>query len=85
MQQKEKKIYISNLRPIGNSAGLQGRLYKHKLDDLWQTDNKGQEYINFNLWPNREPDQYGNTHAMTLNQWKPGDPTGNNNTNNLPF
>lgn len=28
-------------------------------------------YINLDIVPRRETDQYGNTHSVTLNDWKP--------------
>ena len=83
MEQKEKKVYLSNLKTIGQTQGVKGRIYADKVQDHWQTDDKGRKYLPFAIWPNREPDQFGNTHAMTLDTWKP-DPS-KKTTSDLPF
>lgn len=92
METKEKKVYLSNLKSIGQqNQGLRGRLYEEKLSEHWQTDDKGRRYIPFNVWANREPDQYGNTHTMILDTYKPTQQVGVNNSLNkdkytdLPF
>lgn len=89
MENKPKAIYITNLKPIGSTSGLKGRIYKHKLsDDFWQVDDKGQEYLPFTIWENKAPDKYGYTHNMQLDQWKPepkSESVGNESTNDLPF
>jgi hypothetical protein len=83
METKEKKVYLSNLKQIGQTTGLKGRIYADKTSEHWQTDEKGRKYLPFSIWQNREPDQYGNTHAMILDTWKP-DPS-KKNTSDLPF
>jgi hypothetical protein len=71
METKEKKVYLSNLKTIGQTQGLKGRIYEDKIEDHWETDDKGRRYIQYAIWPNREPDQYGNSHAMLKDTWKP--------------
>lgn len=83
MEQKEKKIYLSNLRPIGNSAGLKGRIYLEKvLEEHIQEDHRGKKFVAYNIWPNKSEDQYGNTHVMVLDTWKP---SKEKSENDLPF
>ena len=36
------------------------------------TANNGKKYISLNVDAKREPDQYGNTHTVTVDTWKPG-------------
>ena len=84
METKEKKVYLSNLKTIGQTQGIKGRIYADKTDAHWQIDDKGREYLAFAIWPNREPDQYGNTHAMILDTWKP-DAAKQSTKSDLPF
>lgn len=85
MEQKEKKVYLANFKPIGNTSGLKGRIYFK--DEQVQLDPKGRKYIPMAIWQNREPDQYGNTHVGILDTFKPNKEAvnENSNTNNLPF
>ena len=92
METKEKKVYLSNLKSIGQqNQGIRGRLYEEKLSEHWKTDDKGRRYIPINVWANREPDQYGNTHTMVLDTFKPTPQSGVNNSpqkdkySDLPF
>lgn len=82
METKEKKVYISNLKTIGQTQGLKGRIYKDKTEGLWMKDDKGREYLQFAIWPNKEPDQYGNSHAMVHDNWKP---SAEKKTDDLPW
>lgn len=86
METKSKKVYLSNLKTIGQTGGLKGRIYMDKIREHLVTDDKGREYIQFTIWPNKETDQYGNSHAMVLDDWKP-DPSKatQKTTNDLPF
>ena len=86
MEQKEKKTYVANFKPIGNSAGLKGRVYINP--EHIETDQRGKQFIPIVIWPNREPDQYGNTHAALLDTFKPNKDFNKDNqtsNNNLPF
>ena len=82
MENKPKKVYLSNLKPIGSTTGLKGRIYLDKIEEHFQVDDKGRKYINYSIWENREPDQYGNSHAMVLDTWKP---EAKKETSDLPF
>lgn len=71
MENKPATVYLSNLKPIGSTTGLKGRIYEDKVDEHWQTDDKGRKYLPYTIWENKAPDQYGNTHFMKLDLWKP--------------
>lgn len=78
-----KATYLGNLKPIGEN-GLRIRIYAEKLQDYWEADDKGRKYVDAIINPNKNgADQYGYTHYMKLNTYKP-----NNNSNaktDLPF
>ena len=81
METKKKKVYLADLKTIGQTQGLKGRFYFDKVpQDLIKTSDDGRKYIQFAIWPNREVDQRGYSHNMTLDTWEP-----NKNTNDLPF
>jgi len=82
METKEKKVYLSNLKTIGQTNGLKGRIYMDKIEQYFETDDKGRQYIQFAIWPNKELDQYGNSHSMQLDTWKP---TQKKEIKGLPF
>lgn len=71
MENKAPKVYLSNLKPIGATTGLKGRIYADKTEGHWQTDDKGRKYLPYAIWENKAPDQYGHTHSMQLDLWKP--------------
>ena len=72
METKEKKVYLSNMKPIGQTGGLKGMINLSKIDPKnIETNANGDQIIRFAIWPNREPDRYGNTHSMQLDTWKP--------------
>jgi hypothetical protein len=83
MENKPKKIYLSNLKPVGSTTGLKGRIYLDKVPEF-QSDDKGRQYFNYTIWENQQPDQYGNTHVMVLDTWKP-EPKKEASTSDLPF
>jgi hypothetical protein len=67
----EKKTYLANLKAFGNYGSIKGRIYADKVDQYWETDDKGRKYLPILVNVNKEPDQYGNTHSVTLDTWKP--------------
>ena len=66
-----KKVYLANLKSFGNFGSIKGRIYADKTSEHWQTDDKGRKYLPIIINVNKEPDQYGNTHAVVLDTWKP--------------
>lgn len=67
-----EKIYIAN-----GKEGKYGVNFSICLTDIAQkykehiTEYKGKKYIRLNIQPKREVDQYGKTHAITIDTWKP--------------
>jgi hypothetical protein len=87
-----KKVYLANLKSFGNFGSIKGRIYADKTAEHWQTDDKGRKYLPIIINLNKEPDQYGNTHAIVLDTWKPDTqqaPVSKSKTetapNDLPF
>ncbi len=74
-----KKLLILLLFPIiVNGQARLGRTeyeiradFADKTAEHWQTDDKGRKYLPIIINLNKEPDQYGNTHAIVLDTWKP--------------
>lgn len=80
-----KATYLGNLKPIGEN-GLRIRIYAEKLEDHWETDDKGRKYIDGIINPNKNgADQYGYTHYMKLNTYKPNGKGVANSKTDLPF
>ena len=71
MSNETKKTYVANLKTFGNYGSIKGRIYADKTTDLWETDDKGRKYLPIIINVNKEPDQYGNTHSVILDTWKP--------------
>lgn len=91
-----KKVYLANLKSFGNFGSIKGRIYADKTAEHWQTDDKGRKYLPIIINLNKEPDQYGNTHVVILDTYKPesqpqsvtnSKPITKNNpiANDLPF
>ena len=80
-----KKVYLANLKSFGNFGSIKGRFYMDKIEEHIQTDDKGRKYIPFIVNVNKEPDQYGNTHSVVLDTWKPDDTKAPVQKNDLPF
>ena len=66
---KPKKNYVWNWKEIINQYGsmLNVSLNVEKLKEI--ANEKW--YAKVTITKNREPDQYGNTHSVTENTWKP--------------
>ena len=67
--EKQKKNYVGNWKEIINQYGsmLNISLNVDKLNAI--KNEKG--YARVTITKNREPDQYGNTHSVVENTWKP--------------
>ena len=85
--ENKKTIYIANLKEFGNFGNLQGRIYLERIpDEIIEEDNKGEKFVSIIIKKKKETDQYGQTHVIVWNDWKP-DPNykkGDNKTD-LPF
>lgn len=72
MEQKEQKIYI----PMCNAKRISDRLLKISfssaaLRDMLNEHTNERGYFNICVSPRREPDKYGNDHAVWVDTWKP--------------
>lgn len=80
-----KKVYLANFKTFGSYGSIKGRIYADKTSDYWETDDKGRKYLPIIINTNKEPDQYGNTHSMVLDTWKPESGSANKKSDDLPF
>jgi len=81
----EKKTYLANLKSFGNYGSIKGRIYADKVDQYWETDDKGRKYLPILVNVIKVPDQYGNTHSITLDTWKPDPAKATAKKDGLPF
>lgn len=61
----EQKQYVGRGKEFGNFGNIKIGL---KITDL-KPNEKG--YINLVIGKKKEPDQYGNTHNVWIDDWKP--------------
>lgn len=68
----EQKIYFGGVKEINGNFGTFHRISFSKTDleeMMCHLDEKN--YINLNMNKRREPSQWGQTHSLTLDTWKP--------------
>lgn len=74
---EQKKIYIGNGKPVGSNGikiGINLTKLAQEGKDFIRESN-GNKWISAVLWANANgADQYGNTHSLQIDTWKP-DPT----------
>jgi hypothetical protein len=82
------KIYVGNGKTINTKYGDYLKITVD-LDSLIRefenygfTTNAGKRKIKLDIPKRREPDNYGNTHAVTIDTWKPDDSQPSGYTNN---
>lgn len=88
--QNQEKIYIGSGKEIVTKNGQMIKIYFSKKD-LWKmascVNDKGG--ISLVLSQRREPDQYNNTHYLTVDTWKPNKQAPENwgdlASNEVPF
>lgn len=66
---EQKPIYLGSLKPVGKD-GLKGRVY---LTDqsIVEVDDKGRKFIPIIIWKKKEPSDWGHTHSLQFDSWKP--------------
>jgi predicted RNA-binding protein (virulence factor B family) len=69
--------------PISNEIFESYRIKERAKEHV--TEFKGKKYINLTVSKKRETDQYGKTHTVTVNTWKPEGQTVDNSPSDLPF
>ncbi|MDE2097630.1 MAG: hypothetical protein KGL39_10315 [Patescibacteria group bacterium] len=73
MEQSKTYVPKSRAKAKQTKIGQVLRLGFHAktLSDFSNQHANQAGYINLDVVPRREPDQYGNTHSVVLNDWKP--------------
>lgn len=74
----EDRIFIGSAKIIKTRYGydiLSQSICEEDSKDYWKKARNGKHYLNFSAIPKKSPDQYGNTHYLTVNQ----DNRGENN------
>lgn len=69
MENKAKK-YVGNGRQVGGYDLVNFSICIDKLDPNFVTESNGKKYIKLTMSKNRTVDQYGNTHAVYINEYK---------------
>lgn len=71
MSEQKQTVYLGNGKAVANGKGVKIRIYLDKLPkEKIKTDDKGRKFINVVTWENKEPDKYGFTHSMQLDEWE---------------
>lgn len=71
MPENNEKIYVGNGRSFGEFGQIGISLCLSNLPkEHFTTDKNGKKYIKLNVSPRKEPDNYGNTHSVSVNTWK---------------
>ena len=65
---EQKQTFLGSLKPVGKD-GLKGRLYLK--DAKVEIDDKGREFIPLIIWKKKEPTEWGHTHSLQYDSWKP--------------
>ena len=76
----EDKVYCGS----GKTFGQYGQIgidicYEDIPKEYWKKGKNGKHYIKLNVCAKREQDQYGNTHYVAVNTWKPDGGQQSNN------
>lgn len=96
--QKQPRVYVGNGKSSRTGNPVNFSVNIDQLLDLiasgraqvWKKKT-GERNVKLTLWANPEPDQYGNTHAICLDDYVPQPrqdqpaTTGGSYTNDLPF
>lgn len=68
----DQKIYVGGAKEINGNFGAFHRISFSKQDLETMMNNLNEKgYINLNMNKRREPSQYGQTHSLTVDTWKP--------------
>ena len=76
--QNTPKLYCGSGKAIGQYGQISVSLCLDELaSDYITTAKNGKRYINLKLSPKKETDQYGKTHYLEIDTWRPNQPTIN--------
>jgi hypothetical protein len=81
----QDKIYVGNGKENEQYGFVNFSVCLTDLPQEHVTEFKGKKYINLTVSKKRETDQYGKTHTVTVNTWKPEGQTVDNSPSDLPF
>lgn len=65
---EQKTIYLGSLKPVGKD-GLKGRFYLNDVEI--EVDEKGRKFIPIVIWKKKEVSEWGHTHSLQYDSWKP--------------
>lgn len=72
MEEKAKKIYCGNGKQKQNGKLVSISINLDKIPaEFIKPGKNGGRYVNLDVWANDNEDQYGNSHAISVNTWKP--------------
>jgi len=67
-----EKIYIGNGAEFGQYRSIGGSICLDDIPNEFITTGKnGKRYFNYTINRKRETDQFGKTHSVEIDQWKP--------------
>ena len=83
----QDKIYVGNGKENEQYGFVNFSVCLTDLPQEHVTEFKGKKYINLTVSKKRETDQYGKTHTVTVNTWKPEGQTQSSgkDEDSLPF
>ena len=73
------KIFVGSGKVFGKYGQIGVNICLSDLPEehIFTSDKNNKKYIKLNISQKRQPDNYGNTHSVEVNTWKP-DPQGGN-------
>ncbi len=80
MNESKEKKYVGFGKEVGNYGMISISIPESKVKDFWR-EYKGERYLNLNVGSLREKTQYGQTHTIWLDEFKPKEGAGNSNNN----
>ena len=81
----QDKIYVGNGKENEQYGFVNFSVCLTDLPQEHVTEFKGKKYINLTVSKKRETDQYGKTHTVTVNTWKPEGQEVDDSPSDLPF
>lgn len=66
---KDRK-YVGNGKKVGNYDMINISVKKSKLEGHW-FEYKGEHYVKLTIGSLKSPDEYGKTHSIWINDYKP--------------
>ncbi len=85
---QDQKIFVGNGKENEQYGFINFSICLSDLPQEHISEFKGKKYINLTISKKREaPDQYGKTHSVSVNTWKPDGQANNNSddSDDLPF